>query len=40
MVKTETDLKIKCLKSDNRGEYINGEFREGLDIGLVLHVQV
>ena len=28
MVKTETDLKIKCLKSDNRGEYIDGEFKE------------
>ena len=28
MVKTKTDLKIKCLKLDNRGEYIDGEFKE------------
>ena len=28
MVETETDLKLKCLRSDNGGEYINGGFRE------------
>ena len=28
MVETETCLKVKCLKSDNGGEYIDGEFSE------------
>ena len=28
MVETETGLKVKCLKSDNRGEYINRGFSE------------
>ena len=28
MVEIETDLKVKCLKSDNEGEYINGGFSE------------
>ena len=28
MVKTETGLKVKCLRSDNGGEYINGRFSE------------
>uniref|UniRef100_A0A2N9IT47 Integrase catalytic domain-containing protein n=1 Tax=Fagus sylvatica TaxID=28930 RepID=A0A2N9IT47_FAGSY len=28
MVETETDLKLKCLRSDNGGEYINGGFKE------------
>jgi hypothetical protein len=28
MVETETDLKLKCLRSDNGGEYINGGLRE------------
>ena len=28
MVKTETDLKVKCLRSDNGGEYIDGGFSE------------
>ena len=28
MVETETDLKLKCLKSDNREEYIDGGFKE------------
>ena len=28
MVKIETDLKVKCLRSDNGGEYINGGFSE------------
>ena len=28
MVKTETSLKVKCLRSDNRGEYIDGGFSE------------
>ena len=28
MVETETDLKIKCLRSDNGGEYIDGGFSE------------
>ena len=28
MVKTETSLKVKCLRSDNGGEYIDGEFSE------------
>ena len=25
MVKTETGLKVKCLRSDNGGEYIDGD---------------
>ena len=28
MVKTETGLKVKCLRSDNGGEYIDGGFSE------------
>ena len=28
MVETETCLKIKCLRSDNEGEYIDGGFSE------------
>ena len=28
MVKTETSLKVKCLRSDNGGEYIDGGFSE------------
>ena len=28
MVEIETDLKVKCLRSDNRGEYIDGGFSE------------
>ena len=28
MVKIETGLKVKCLKSDNGGEYIDGGFSE------------
>ena len=28
MVETETDLKVKCLRSDNGGEYIDGGFSE------------
>ena len=28
MVKIETGLKVKCLRSDNGGEYINGRFSE------------
>ena len=28
MVETETRLKVKCLRSDNRGEYIDGGFSE------------
>ena len=28
MVKTETSLKVKCLRSNNGGEYINGGFSE------------
>ena len=28
MVETETGLKVKCLKSDNGGEYINRGFSE------------
>ena len=28
MVETETGLKVKCLRSDNGGEYINGGFSE------------
>ena len=26
MVETETSLKVKCLRSDNEGEYIDGGF--------------
>ena len=28
MVKTETSMKVKCLRSDNGGEYIDGGFSE------------
>ena len=28
MVEIKTRLKVKCLKSDNGGEYIDGEFSE------------
>ena len=28
MVKAETSLKVKCLRSDNGGEYIDGGFTE------------
>ena len=28
MVKTEASLKVKCLRLDNGGEYINGGFGE------------
>ena len=28
MVKTKTDLKVKCLRSDNGGEYIDEGFNE------------
>ena len=28
MVEIETGLKVKCLRSDNRGEYIDGGFSE------------
>ena len=28
MVKTEISLKVKCLRSDNGGEYIDGGFSE------------
>ena len=28
MVETETCLKVKCLRSDNGGEYIDGGFNE------------
>ena len=28
MVETETCLKVKCLRSDNGGEYIDGGFSE------------
>ena len=28
MVETKTCLKVKCLKSDNRREYIDGGFNE------------
>ena len=28
MVEIETCLKVKCLKSDNEGEYIDGGFSE------------
>ena len=28
MVETETDLKVKCLSSNNGGEYIDGGFNE------------
>ena len=28
MVETKTGLKVKCLRSDNGGEYIDGGFNE------------
>ena len=28
MVETKIDLKVKCLRSDNKGEYIDGGFNE------------
>ena len=28
MVKTETGLKVKCLRSDNEGEYMDVRFNE------------
>ena len=28
MVETETGLKVKCLRSDNGGKYIDGRFSE------------
>jgi len=28
MVENETDLKVKCLRSDNSGEYKLGEFKK------------
>ena len=28
MVEIETSLKVKCLRSDNGGEYIDGGFSE------------
>ena len=28
MVETKTSLKVKCLRSDNGGEYIDGGFSE------------
>ena len=28
MVETEIGLKVKCLRSDNGGEYIDGGFNE------------
>ena len=28
MIETETNLKVKCLRSDNGGKYIDGEFSE------------
>ena len=28
MVENETDLKVKCLRSDNGGEYELGEFKK------------
>ena len=28
MVETETGLKVKCLRSDNGGKYIDGGFNE------------
>ena len=28
MVETKTGLKVKCLRSDNGGEYIDGGFSE------------
>ena len=28
MVETETCLKVKCLRLDNEGEYIDGRFSE------------
>ena len=34
MVETETGLKVKCLRTDNGGEYIDGGFSE-----FVLHME-
>ena len=31
-VETEIGLKLKCLRSDNGGEYIDGGFKEYCDI--------
>ena len=31
MIKIEIGLKLKCLKSDNSGEYIDGGFNEYCD---------
>ena len=28
MIETETGLKLKCLRSDNGGEYIDGGFKK------------
>ena len=28
MIERETNLKVKCLRSDNGGKYIDGEFSE------------
>jgi transposase InsO family protein len=28
MIETESGLKLKCLRSDNGGEYIDGGFKE------------
>ena len=28
MVETKTSLRLKCLRSDNGGEYIDGGFKE------------
>ena len=28
MVEIESDLKVKCLRSDNGGEYVDGGFNE------------
>ena len=32
MVETEIGLKVKCLRSDNGGEYIDGGFNEYCDV--------
>ena len=37
MVETETCLKVKCLRSDNEGEYIDGEYIKCLSI--MLHTE-
>ena len=31
MVENETDLKIKTLQSDNRGEYLDADFKQYCD---------